>query len=246
MSIQTMISSIFGGPNTQTQPQQQATPGNIPPNTGMPANPLPNTATNGLVPEQPTPEATPLDEFKDLWKNEPVDPNAKPVDNTVFGPVDGEALLKTASTIDFTKVIDSALSARIQAGGEDGLKATLEAMNKVQQLGYAQSAHASTKLIEQAIAKTQEKFIAQLPQLIRDTNASNLIKETPAYAHPAAAPLIESLTAQMQVKYPNSTPAELRDMANRYVLDFAKSVTPKKEDPKVAKEEDFSNFLIGS
>lgn len=230
----------------QQQLQAQSTPGNIPAGTGMPATPLPNTAPNGTVPEQ-TSETTQLDEFADLWKTTPVDPAAPVKDTRVFGEVNGDELLKTAGTIDFTKAITPEIAQRIAAGGEDGIRATMEAMNKTSQLVYAQSAHATTKLIEQGIAKAKDSFMSELPTHIRNSNASAAMKETPAYQHPAAQPLIEAAISQMQVKYPNATSNELRDMANRYITTFAAAVTPKaKVEPGKAgtEEQDFSNFLI--
>lgn len=250
MSIQSAIASIFGGSTTNQQqlaPQQQqqakpTTPGNIPENT-TPSDPqLPNTAPNGAIPEQKK-DAAPLDEFADLWKNEPTDPNAAPVDNSVFGKVNTEELMKAAGNIDFTKVITPDMMQAIQAGGEEGTKALIQAVNKTQQLGYAQSTHATTILIEQAIAKTKESFLAELPKHIRDKNTSELVKETPAFAHPAAQPLVEALVGRLQVKYPNATSRELTDMANKYVQGFANSVTPKPEVAKVPASEDWSAFL---
>lgn len=241
-----IFDSIFGSsPQPAQQPQpQQTLPGNIPPGTGMPATPLPNTAPNGVVPEQKV-QATPLDEFKDLWKNEPTDPNAKPVDKSMFGVVNGDDLMKSASTIDFTKVVTPELAQRIQAGGEDGFKATLEAMNKVQQLGYAQSAHASTVLIEQAIAKAREQFTAELPMQIRNHSATALIKENPIFSHPAAQPLIEMATMQLQTKYPNATPSELKEMAQNYVTSFADAMKPAPKVDAATQGQDWSKFLNG-
>lgn len=249
MSISSMVSSIFGGAATAqpaapqpTQQQAQPNPGQIPPNTGIPAQQLPNTAANGLVPEQQK-EVAPLDEFADLWKNEPTDPNKPPVDNSMFGKVDGDQLMQAASQIDFTKVVTPEMLQDIQAGGEAGTKALLQALNKTQQLGYAQSTHATTILIEKAMLKAKEQFTADLPNHIRNSSLNAAIKETPAYQHPAAQPLIQGLTTQLQVKYPNATPGELADMANRYITNFAAQMQPKKQEQAAAPGEDWDVFL---
>ncbi len=246
MSLTSVISNIFGGNANTAAPAQQptpaTTPGNIPEGTTASDPQLSKTAPNGTVPEQPKTSA-PLDEFTDIWKNEPTDPNAPVVDKSIFGKVNTEELMKAASNIDFTKVITPEMMQAIQAGGEAGTAALIQAVNKTQQLGYAQSTHATTILIEQAMAKAREQFIAELPTHIRDKNASDLIKETPAYAHPAAQPLIEAMVSRLQVKYPNATPRELTDMANKYVQGFATSVLPKKEAAKVAPNEDWEMFM---
>lgn len=237
-----ILSSIFG-PSTPAQPQ----PGNIPEGTTPSAPQLPNTAPNGTIPKQEENKtAAPLDEFKDLWKNDPnANPNTNPANSDIFQNVNPDDLMKAASQIDFTKVVTPEIIQAIQAGGEEGTKALMQALNKTQQLGYAQSAHATTVLINKALKDARESFVAELPKHIRDRNASDLIKETPAYSHPAAAPLVESLVRQLQTKYPDASPKELTEMANKYVTQFADAVKPnQKPEVKTDPKEDWDSFLV--
>lgn len=242
-----ILSSIFG-PSTPAQPApSQPQPGNIPEGTTPSTPQLANTAPNGVVPSQEENKAAaPLEEFKDLWKN---DPNATAIPSStnsdVFQNVNPDDLMKAASQIDFTKVVTPEIIQAIQAGGEEGTKALLQALNKTQQLGYAQSAHATTVLINKALKDARESFMSELPKHIRDRNTTDLIKETPAYSHPAAAPLVESLIRQMQVKYPDASPKELTDMANKYVTQFADAVKPnQKSEAKINPKEDWDSFLV--
>lgn len=198
-----------------------------------PANPItsPDSATaaaNGIVPpgtdtEAPNPNAG-LDNFVDLWKNAPVDPNAPVDDGTVFGKVNGDDLRKAASNMDFTKSVPAELQARIAAGGEDGVKASMEAMAHVSRETYAQASFATTKLIEQAIAKNNAKLESKLPSALRNHNTESLIKENAVLSHPAAAPMVAGLVDQFQVKYPNASPAEIKQHAEAYFTQFAQSL----------------------
>lgn len=244
-----ILSSIFGGGNSSqpapVNPVPQ--PGNIPEGTTSSAPQLPNTAPNGAVPKQEENKTTaPLDEFKDLWKNDATDPaKQNPANSDIFQNVNPDDLMKAASQIDFTKVVTPEIIQAIQAGGEEGTKALLQALNKTQQLGYAQSAHATTVLINKALKDARESFMSELPKHIRDRNASDLIKETPAYSHPAAAPLVESLVKQMQIKYPDASPKELTDMANKYVTQFADAMKPnQKQSETTSTKEDWDSFLL--
>lgn len=224
MSIGETINKMFGGtPQVQAQaPAQQQPSGQpIPPSAGVTAPETSGTAANGVIP--PTADA-PLDKYSDLWKNDPEAANSADIDTSVFGNVNGEDLLKAAGGIDFTKVVTPDILARIQEGGDTGIQATLEAINKVTQLNYAQSAHTTTKLIEQAITKAKDQFTATLPAHIRSQGTDALIKQNAVLSHPAAAPMVAGLVQQLQVKFPEASPAELTKQAEEYFLSFSQSI----------------------
>lgn len=240
MSIGETINKMFGGtPATHSQaPAQQQPAGQpIPPNAGATAPETPGTAANGAIP--PTVDA-PLDKYSDLWKNDPNAPKASDADLSVFGEVKGEDLLNAAGGIDFTKAVTPDILERIKAGGDAGVQATLEALNKVTQLNYAQSAHTTTKLIEQAISKARDQFTATLPAHIRSQGTEALIKENAVLSHPAAAPMVKGLVQQLQVKFPDASPAELTKQAEEYFLSFSQSImgattaaTPQSKDDSI-------------
>jgi len=225
------FSNMFG-----SGAKHQPTPGVAVQVPGAPVNPAipitsPDSATaaaNGIVPpgtntEAPSPNAG-LDSFVDLWKNAPVDPNAPIDDGTVFGKVNGDDLRKAASNMDFTKSVPAELQARIAAGGEDGVKASMEAMAHVSRETYAQASFATTKLIEQAIAKNNARLESKLPSALRSHNTESLIKENAVLSHPAAAPMVAGLVSQFQTKYPDASPAEIKAHAEAYFTQFAQSM----------------------
>jgi hypothetical protein len=209
-----------------------ATPGQIPNNAAPNAPTTSNTAPNGVTPPnaitEPTQEPTPLDQFKDIWQTAPVDPNAPTKPSGVFGDVDPKRFMEAAGKIDFSKVVTPEQLQAISAGGEAAVKAFAESMNKVAQGVYAQSAFASTKIVENALAKSRESFLSELPQHIKQQQVSTTLRDSnPIFSNPAVQPIISALEVQMTQKYPNATPTEITNMAKQYVEALGTAFTPK-------------------
>ena len=225
------ILDIFSAPKQPAAPAP-ATPGNIPANAAPSAPTAPNTAPNGATPpnatDAPVTEATPLDSFKDIWQTAPVDPNAPTKPNGVFGDVDPKRFMEAAGKIDFSKAVTPEQLQAISAGGDGAMRAFAESMNKVAQGVYAQSAFASTKIVENALAKSRENFLAELPQHIKQQQVSTTLRDSnPIFSNPAVQPIISALEIQMTQKYPNATPTEITNMAKQYVEALGTAFTPK-------------------
>lgn len=247
--IMSMFSNLMGGaPAPAATPGQVAapnTPGSIPtsaPNTGATNG---GTAPNGTVPAAgtettPNANATPLDQFADLWNNAPTDPNA-PAPAGIFGNVDPKKFMEAAGKVDFSKAVTPEQLQAISAGGDNAMQAFAQAMNKVAQNVYAQSAFATTKIVEQAMSRSKDSFLAELPQHIKkQTVSDNLRVENPIFSNPAVQPIISALEAQMAVKFPNATSTELTQMAKTYVEALGSSFAPKPpEDKSKSKNEEF-------
>ena len=256
MGVGTSIMNLFNGVTGKAEPapapNNQGTPGNLPAGT-QPNNSAPGAAPNGVIPPNPDgnaiTEPAPFETFKDLWKTEPVDPNAPNPNAGVFGTIDPKKFMEAAGKIDFSKAVTPEQLQAISAGGEGAMKSFAEAMNKVAQGVYAQSAFATTKIVEQAVAKSKETFLAELPQHIkRQTVTDNLRSENPIFSNPAVQPIISALEAQMTVKYPNATAPEITQMAKQYVEALGSSFAAKpKPDANADKgkkgETDWSTFL---
>jgi len=241
-----IMQSMFGGllgNSVQAQPQQQVQPGNIGAGAGA-TNPA-----NSTVPvDQPAVAevvATPLAEFKDLWEAAPVDPNAAA---PMFSGVDPKKLMEAAQKTDFSKVVTPEAMAKIQAGGQEGVAAMMQAMNNMSQTVYANSAMATTKIVEQALAKQMDSFKASLPGIIKQhTVSDNLRTENPALSNPAVQPFIQAMEQQFAVKHPGATSSELTAMAKQYVEGVGALFSPAaKQTPaekQAAGEMDWSKFF---
>jgi hypothetical protein len=215
------------------QQQAQPTPGNIPAVNNMPAD-----ANNPTVPAAPEG----LDKYKDMWNVKPEDMPKPP--ESAFAGVTPEAIQGVAAKTDFSKVVTPEMMQAISAGGEGAVAATLQAMNAMAQDTYAQSAQASIKLIEKALDKQREEFQAALPNMIKQQNVTNNLRSSnPIFNHPAAAPMLETLQKQMQLKNPNADAATIQKQAEEFLVSFATAANPpKQEKQKVNVSEDWESF----
>lgn len=232
-----IMDKLFGTPAPKQEPAQAAapTPGNIPPESANATTP-----GNSVVPAA---AESPLDQFSDLWK--PVENQNANSNLLNFDPT---KVMEAASKVDFSRVVTPEVMQKIASGGEEGVKAMMNAMNSMSQTVYANSAAATAKIVEQAVSKAREQFQSELPSLIKRHNVSDSLREeNPAFSHPAAQPILSALEHQLTQKHPNATSTELRDMAKQYLSSFASAANPQapKETEKSGKagEFDWSTFL---
>jgi hypothetical protein len=246
MALKDLMDSFRGiAPAQQPAPQPAANPADL----GMPTNPMganPTVPANQpVVTSEPKPEPIPLDQFSKMWETPKV-PEGEEAPTSMFANLDPAKLREAAGTVDFTKALTPELLARINAGGPEAQAAVLEAMNKTAQATYAQSALATTKIVEQAVAKAEESFAKKVPGLLKSQNLSeSLIKENPALSHAAAQPIIKAIEKQLAVTYPNATTDELTKHAKDYLAGFAEIAAgkpPVVETPQVKPAEDWSRF----
>jgi hypothetical protein len=258
--IMSMFNNLMGGgapaPNTPAPGGQPGTPGNIPQGTPVSGAASAGAAPNGMLPSAGGPggepsaptEATPFEPFQELWSNEPADPNAPPAGSGVFGNVDPKKFMEAAGKIDFSKAVTPEQLTAISGGGDAAVQAFAAAMNKVAQGVYAQSAFATTKIVEQALAKTKDQYLAELPTHIKkQTVTDSLRAENPIFSNPAVSPIISALESQLTVKFPNASAPEITALARQYVealgTSFAKKPEPAAPVKGAKAEVDWEKFL---
>jgi hypothetical protein len=245
-----IFQTLFGGFGTQQPAQQTQQVQQVPQNQNSPipqansgqglpgTQTSPNTEVNGVVPAQGQtqhvdPNATqqqqsPLDPFKDLWKT-PDTPKDQQQQG-LFQGLDPAKIHETASKINFAQVMNPETLQKIAAGGEDASKAFQDSMNKVAQTVYGQSALATTKIVEQALAKQQEQFMAQLPQMFTKMSANNsLLQQNPILNNPAVQPLVGALQEQLLRKNPNATPQEIQTQVTDYLSSLGQVFAPQQQ-----------------
>lgn len=248
-----VMQNLFGKlmPTNASAPVAAATPttpGNIPAANLNPADSSnPNTPAASTEAMNKGTEVSQLDQFKDLWNT---DPNApKPADTSIFAKVTPESMQTSAKKNDFMKTVTPEQMAAINAGGEGATAAMLSVMQGMAQKGFGDSAFTATKLIEQALAKQQENFMAALPGIIKSqTVTENLRTSNPIFSHPAAAPVLDVFKQQLLVKHPNASAAEIQTMANSFLESFANAANPPKQTAAQkaasANEVDWDSFLM--
>jgi len=223
------IMDIFKQAPAPVAPAQGPNPGQLPANAAAATSSTSTAATapNGVVPASTdlnSAAKSPLDAFNDLWQT---DPNAAPTTGQPLFNVKQEDLLTAAQAQNFTSHITPEQLAAIAAGGEGAIKAFSDSLNATAQHVYARSAFATTKIVENALGKAEQTMTSRIPGMIRQHNVSDGLRtENPAFAHPAAQPIISALEQQMSVKHPQATAKELRDMATQYLGAFAGAFNP--------------------
>jgi hypothetical protein len=249
------IMSLF-----QTPAAQPAAPTN-PTGVANPGQPLPGTqasqqtAPNGVVPQLPgdpnaggdpgNSNATPLEQFADIWQTPAPDASQDP---SFFANVDPAKLMASAKKVDFAKTLTPEMLAAVAAGGEPAQKAFVQAMNAVAQTVYAQSALATTKIVDQALSKYQTSYDARLPNLVKGLSANeSLVTENPIFSNPALQPIVQGLQQQFQRKNPSASAAEIKQQISAYFnavgMQFAPKVEPTPQQKAAASEQDWSAFL---
>lgn len=241
---------------------QAATQPNSPSQVAQPGQPLPGTATgqgtanNGVVPTGVTgnPGVTgnsdadsPMAKFNDVWQT-PNTGNAND-DQPIFANVDPAKLMESAKKLDFTKVVPADTFAKIAAGGQEAAQAFAEAMQAVTQASFAQSALATTKIVEQAMSKQREQFDNRLPSMVKNLSVSEGLRASnPLLNSPAVAPLVSALTQTLTVKNPNATSGEIQQQVQDYFSMLGEHFQPKSNQQTTSSqgskvEDDWSKFF---
>lgn len=229
-----------------------------PPGTNIPAQPVvagqvtPATAANGLVPEQPVvtePQVpnSPIDEFSSLWETAPIDPNAPKSDAPTSLTLNPEDVAKAMGKADFSSAVTPENLTAITAGGEGAAEAFMQALNAVAQQSMTQAIMITNKLGEKNIEAALAKQALELPAQIRSqTNASHLKDANPLFSNPAIAPVAEQAKSQLELKYPNDTPAQITEKVQNYMVAMGEMFQPKAAaDATPAGDTDWENFLGG-
>lgn len=248
-----IMEKFFGkAPNTTINPNIP-TAGNVPNGTGIGSPATETSAANGVIPANTgndsanTEVKPPLAEFGNLWNN--IGSDGKPVTPVIPEPlykVDPKQLMDIAGATDFKSVVTPEVLAAMVAGGEKGVAAAMEAMQKMSQAVYANSAVAATKIAEAGITKAAQQFEARLPAIVRNQSvADSLSQKNPALRDPAVVPIVEMIRNQMSQKYPNATAQELQDQAERYFLAAGEAFKPAQvqQEAKVSPNEDWDTFF---
>lgn len=205
-----LLAEMFGG--NSNEPAQPSTP--------TPAPATPDTP--------PEPEG--LDKYKDIWN--PIDPKDAPkeFDPTSLHQLDPEKFQEEIKKINFVQGVKAEDVAAIAEGGEAAVAAVGRLVNHAAQQAFAQALLGSTRLVENAVTKTNPLIQSQIDKALRGHEVNKAVNEVdPTFSHPAVAPMIEGLKSQLMVKHPRATPTEIATMAKSMFDDLMRARTPKAE-----------------
>ncbi len=215
--------------------------------TAAPAVPpaIPNPAE---VKTEVKTEAAPLDPFANLWEPpkpvEGVDPNA-PQPLFSHKPED---LLAAARKQNFITEPTPEQLVAINKGGMDAFKVMQEMMNDAAQRAFANGADASTKLITSALDRSNFVKEKDVDKHIKSQRVTETLRaDNPIFSNPAVAPIMKGLEAQILLKNPESSAAEVAQMARDYFAGVTEMFTAPdkrtKQEEANKGETDWSRFV---
>lgn len=189
----------------------------------------PTIGGEGTSTGEATGEVSGLDAFKDLWDNktegEEGKEGADPQDPSAFLNIDPKAIQDAVSKVDFAQVLDAETLGQISEGGEAAQQAFSKSMNSIAQHVFSQSMIANATLVKQALAQSTGAFDSRAQEVLRKSQIDQTVSgSNPAFNHPSAKPIVESMQAQLAKKYPQASPQEISDKANQWFQEFANEV----------------------
>lgn len=257
------LANLFGGKPAQSAPVQQpmqqqqqqpmqTQPGNIPADA---ANNMQSPVTAGTAPNGAVPAATPpvdkaaspeLEKFKDIWN---IEPNANAPNGQLFD-ISQEKMLEAARKQNFTSQIPQETLTKMAAGGTEGVAAMMEVIQMATQNAYAQSAFATTKLIEAGLKQGNYAKTSDIDSKVKSMSLQDSLRsDNPLFTNPAVTPMLDMVQNQLMQKFPQATPAELKGMAMEYLTGFAGAINaPERNAQEQAKAqtvqgEDWGKYL---
>lgn len=217
-----------------SQPMGQANPGAA---AQVPA------AGTSLPTTQQAEASNPLDNFTDLWKNDPAAAQTADPFSTPLFTNDPTKLHEAASKMDFMAAIPRELMDKAMAGGDPA--ALMQIMNAVAQRTLAAATQLSTATAEQGAQRSTQRLLTALPDRVKQIQLDQMQPENPALSHAAAQPFLHMARAQIKMKNPTLSAAEIQKQAESYVSEFANSLMggPEATASQQQSGEDWDRFL---
>lgn len=201
-------------------------------------------APNGGAGDKPT-----LDTFSDLFKPKQIDPNAPKratLSDPLLTPLDPAVFQQHVQNANFTANI-SPDTVQKALGGDP--QAFMEAINTAAREAFSASAQLSQGVSEHAAREAATRLDGTLDSRIRGHAIRTHTSDNPALSHPAAAPMVNAIKAQIAAQNPQLTAADVQKRSEDYFITFADLISaPQREAQKAAeaatkKSNDFSWML---
>ena len=253
------LSGIFG--TQQSTPTPAASPTQQPTGAGpaskqeTPANPGANPTSMVSGQGQPQPAAnadsgqkSALDTFADLLKPKQ-DPNARQLptlNDPILAPLDPSKLQEQLANANFAASIPAETLQKAVSGDTQAL---MEAINAGAREAFMTATQLTHSLSEHAAREAATRLDGSLDRRIRSHQIQTQNTDNPVLQHPAAAPLVKAVKAQIAAANPQMPASEVTKQAENYFLTFANSLTePQRQAEQAARdsssgERDFS-FLL--
>lgn len=202
------------------QPQVSNNPGQNPA-----AYNAPGSSGASLDPNNPAKQNTPtLDDFSKLWETPTVDPKAPPNKAQFRYPkFDQSKLAERVQQLDFASAVPGDVLQKAASGDADAFR---EALNIVGRGAFQTGFSATDKLNSQLFDQFGRSVDERIPQQVKGIqNQAAVFAEMKGLDHPAVAPMLNSITNQMQQMYPDASPAEIANHSKNYLRTMAQVIT---------------------
>lgn len=177
----------------------------------------------------------PLLQFDSLWQPNK-DKDGKVIEDTptnngaYLPPIDNKKLGELVGRMDFTRSLDPALLQAVSKGGEEGTAAMMKIINSVGQQSFTASFQAATRLAEQGFVSAKDRFMADVPNHIRDQFVDTGLAESMELMNdPAFAPVVKSVKDQYLRKFPKASSTDVSKAVAQYFEKMKEKLTKKEE-----------------
>lgn len=193
----------------------------VPPKADDRATPPPAKDTIDALTAAPV-EGTksPLDAFAGLWQNTPKagDPPASILD---FDPTQ---LTESVSKLNFSQAIPAELKAKALAGDQEAFN---QAMDLLGRTSFQQSLQVNAQLTKKALEENAAALRTEFAKNQRSSQiATGITADNPALSHPAVQPILQLTQSQLEAKYPDATPDQIKTAALNLLSGMVKAFTP--------------------
>lgn len=227
-----------------TQPQ----PAPAPTSAAGPATKQAAVANPGADPTtMNNPVPNPLDNFAEIFKAKPADPNAPKAPTLAdpyLGPMDPNAFRQQLANVNFASNIPQETVQKAMSGDAQAFS---DAINAATREAFAAAAQLSHGLVEHGARTAAERLNGTLDSRIRNFQIKTQNTNHEALAHPAVAPMLNAVKMQIAQSNPQLTPEAVQQQAEQYFTQMADVLTaPKRAAAQAAntpKETDFSSYL---
>lgn len=227
-----------------TQPQ----PAPVPASAAGPATKQAAVANPGADPAtMNNPVPNPLDNFAEIFKAKPADPNAPKAPTLAdpyLGPMDPNAFRQQLANVNFASNIPQETVQKAMSGDAQAFS---DAINAATREAFAAAAQLSHGLVEHGARTAAERLNGTLDSRIRNFQIKTQNTNHEALAHPAVAPMLNAVKMQIAQSNPQLTPEAVQQQAEQYFTQMADVLTaPKRAAAQAAntpKETDFSSYL---
>lgn len=201
--------------------------------------------------QQQEPQPTGLDAYNSLFTPDENDAKLTDFDPNALFSTTPEAQAQLAEEISKLNFVSGAATPEIleaiQAGGDDAIKALPVLMNKVAQAAFDASLKAAMQINKTSLSKAAPAMESRMSEILRRNQVEESVRTAnPVLNHPSGKVIADALVNSFMTKYPNASPAELKEKANQYIMDIAGAGVPKSQESSADDDimsTDWSKFL---